>query len=556
MNIMRNLIIQLTNMTVPAALVAGMIILAGCDQSEVERITSVGDDNNVSGKLATLSISLQGIPEYNAPDGQTRSSGSNEPLIAEWVAVNTFDATRPIEKSGDAATDEESEGPRIALMELREDTVPARPVTRGVMDPGVNFRLIAFRKTGENNYVFQSVADYTSSGSSSPVLKEGTMSLPIGGTYRFVAYSFNNNASMGPLPLNYEWGVTPIQIPDLSYDFLTYASTDITPQGVSLALTVNFTHQLSQLTVRISPTASESVTNITGVCIRQGGNSSSWTVGQEFIAANTSDSDQFNIDDNSDATVRLVPFSNNRPISVHFGTMTVGGISASNIDITSSRPIQLVRGRRYIMNVQVRKGPGIMVSASEINLNGIGTCTQQDKEDLAKIRWAEGNLMSVSDGSQYDYVWGGPTEYGYYYTPMSTYTGDNSRNGVDPCGRLNPSIYGKGWRTPRANELEKLGRCSSGALELYNGVNGIWFMNNPSGIFLPAAGCRTFGTGCGTSPNHEAETSLTYWSSDPAPTGPAYLKMLFVAGSSLIPSISGAGLLYGLSVRCVKGEPQ
>lgn len=537
---------------VPAGLLAGMILLAGCEQSEVERLASGSDDNNVSGKLSTLSISLQGIPEYNASDGQTRSSGSNEPLIGEWVKVNTFDATRPIEKSGEAATDEESQGPRIALMELREDTVSTRPVTRGVMPGGVYFRLIAFRKSG-GGYVFQSVADYTSNGSSAPMLQQGTMNLPIGGTYRFVAYSFNNNVPLGLLPSNYVWGGTSIYIPNLYNDFLTYDSGDQIPSGESIVLAVSFTHQLCQLTVRINPIAFDynTFTNCTGVYISQGGNSTSWTVGQDGIAANTNNSVSFNIPDNSTAAVRLVPFASPRPVTVHFSTLTVGGRVANNTEITSSQYVQLVRGRSYTLTVQLSKRPpGIRVLENEFNLTSNG-CTPQDKIDLSKLRWAEGNLNSSLLGSAREYVWGSPTDYGCFYTWFSSWTRNDTRNGIDPCTLLKPNIYGEHWRTPNHNEVHMLRRCTDKKLVNHNGVMGMWFMNKPNGLFLPASGRRMYqGDGCGWEPTGATRGEQGgYWSTF------TYEKntgdILQFSDNNI--DVPGRYRTTGHNVRCVKG---
>ena len=62
---------------------------------------------------------------------------------------------------------------------------------------------------------------------------------------------------------------------------------------------------------------------------------SSWTVGSDAVSANTNNTATFSISDNSTASVRLVPFASERPITVHFGTLTVGGIAANNTDITS-----------------------------------------------------------------------------------------------------------------------------------------------------------------------------------------------------------------------------
>lgn len=99
-----------------------------------------------------------------------------------------------------------------------------------------------------------------------------------------------------------------------------------------------------------------------------------------------------------------------------------------------------------------------------------------DKNNLAKLRWATGNLKSTGSAN---YVWTTATDYGYYYTFYSTYTGNTDTNNTDPCSKLNTAYYGTGWRTPSRSTLIMLSRCTNKAL-----VNkGMWFMNSSTGLF-------------------------------------------------------------------------
>lgn len=521
--------------------VAGLffILLSGCGQTEIESLTPDSGDNS-GGDPVELRISLGDCPEYNNETNSTPATRSGEPLVAEWVKVNSFSATRSAD---------EYAGPAIAAMELFEDSVSTSPQTRSTMTAGYYFRLIAFKKSG-SSYVFQSVADYTANGASAPVLKQGSMILPIGQTYRFVGYSFNNNAAMGTLPSSYTWNSTTISIPNLSNDFMTFDSGDKVASSESLSLPVSFTHQLCRLTVKITATdfASNTFTNCTGVYIKQGGNSSSWTVGASAIAANTNNTATFNIANNNITTfTRLVPFAAARAITVHFGTLTVGDKAANNTDITSSQSVKLVAGRSYTMTVQFKKQPiGITVPAGDINLTQNG-CTAQDKTDLAKLTWARGNLKSTGNSN---YVWGTSTEYGYYYTWYSTYTGNTSLNNTDPCTKLNATTYGTGWRTPSRNELTKLARCTNKTLT----NKGVWFMNNTKGLFLPAGGFRDASQGSYTSASIAVGTIGRYWSSDAYNSTLVYV-LEFGSNSAGVPGDNNRKQ-NGLSVRCVKGTKQ
>ena len=533
-------------------------LLAGCERQEQESLA--GGDQAGSGNHATFTIGLQDTPAYNAPDGETRGTDNREPLVAEWVAVNSFDATRPVEESGEAAGEytaeggNKNEGPRIALMELREDTVSVRPATRSVMPEGYTFRIIAFWKSPAGGYEFESVADYVSNGTATPELRRGGMYLSVGQTYRFVAYSFNNTADMGNLLSDYTWNGTSVTIPDLDNDFMTYDSDDKTVSDENFTLPVSFKQQLCKLTVKISGTGfvSNTVTGCTGAYIEQGGASSSWTVGANGITPDTNNT-TFNITDNSTtAIVRLVPFTSARPLTVHFEILCVGGKTAFDANITSSQSVRLKAGKSYTMNVQFKWNPGIQIPAEFINLSNPDTpCTDQDRADLAMLAWAEGNLKSTDNSKPY--IWApNQYDYGYYYTWMSTYTGNTTQTGIDPCTKLNPAIYGGGWRTPSKNELTKLSRCTNKQLLSNNGVMGMWFMNIPNGLFLPAAGYRGNDVGSGTTPTGYAGTLGYFWSSDAYDSSNGY-SLSFGSGYA---GINLNFRTHGFSVRCVKGAIQ
>ena len=520
-------------------------LLCGCSSNGVESLDL--DHSKPTAKCLAFNISLQSTPEYEPAENKTESTSSSEKLISEWVKVNTFNATRGNQELGGGAPCS------LALMELVEDTISSgkKALTRGIMPSGIYFRVIAFKKSGAS-YVFQSVADYISNGSSSPTLQQGSIDLPTDQTYRFVAYSFNQNVAMGTLPSTCAWASTAISIPNLNSDFLTYTSDDITPSGQSLTLPLNFTHQLCRLTVKINVTgfSSNTFTNCTGVQVKQGGNQSTWIVGSNSIAANTNDTSPFNMPDNGIASLRLVPFNSNRNITVYFNTLTVGGKVANNTSVTSAQGVQLNAGRSYTITVRFRRSVGINVPIADINLGGTN-CTNSDKDLLSKLTWAEGNLKSTGTTLAGDYVWGDPTEFGYYYTFMSLYTGNtNVQGNQDPCSQLNQAVYGTGWRTPSRTELKSLSKCTNKTFVNNNGSQGVWFMNNTKGLFLPAAGYRTHNEGSGTTPTEDANSIGYYRSSTNSGAYNSYM-LIFVKKSSSV-NIEILTNLYGFSVRCVK----
>ena len=511
--------------------------IAGC--AEDDRMTPLSaDSGDTADELIPIHISLTGDNDYHSSSFNDASTRSHSPLIAEWVGVKAFSPTRTGEQP-------DYDGPRIASMELTEDTLP-RVSTRATVPAGVYFRLIVFRKSG-SEYVFQSAADYTSNGTGTPVLKQGRL-LTRSGTIRVVGYSFNTTtaADLGTMPSTYAYNSSTVSIPDMSKDFMTFDSGDITNvNSLSHNLPVSFNQKLCKLTITISPTGfpSNTITNCTGVYVKQGGNSTSWKIGPStnVVAANTNNTAAFSPSTTLSTTIRMVPFAGARTITVHFNTLTVGGrIVNNNTEITSTQSVQLKEGKSYTLKIQFKKGTGINVLESDINLTGNG-CTAQDKKDLAKLIWADGNLKST--GASNNYVWGTNSEYGYFYRWHQDYNGNN----IDPCARLNPTTYGSGWRLPTKNEWTKFARCCNvNSKVTIGGANGMWFLNSTKGVFMQLAGWRDSGAG----------TSATTWPGTFGPYQSETAGWVLDIDPGFIRVHDGASTSAGNSVRCVKGTKQ
>lgn len=520
-----------------------IILLFGCDQTNIEYTFPDSSDNPI-GESVAINISLQDFSENNTTDKSTAATRSDKPLISEYVKLNTFSLTR---------STEEAENPKmIGLMELSEDTAPPSPQTRSTMSNGCYFRLIMFIKVG-TDYVFQAAADYTSNGTSVPVLKQGILWAFRGQTFRIVGYSFNNKSALGTLPETCQWNATSIPIPDLANDFLTFDSGEQTISNTTYSLPVTFSQKLCKLTVKV--VGNTTITKCNGIYIKEGGNKSSWTVGASDIAANTGNTTPFDFPANSTSgTIRLVPFVSTRPITVHINTINVEGKELTNVEVTSSQSVKLAAGKSYTMKVTMNLERLIVINvpAALIDLGGT-SCTESDKSNLAKLTWAGGNLKSSEkwDPSGWNnppnYVWASTQdEYGYYYTWNSTFTGGPSNNDYDPCTLLDVSRYGSNWRTPSMSELEMLARCSD--KELING--GIWFMNKSIGLFLPAAGSAGHPFNWdGLTPTSGAGSEGHYWSLQGDSSTSLTYSLEFSNGLARV--VSSARTL-GYSVRCVQ----
>ena len=511
-------------------LYATFLMITSCGDNVVNPDSPEPDGED----MIPVTVSRVEDGSYMESHVDTPDTTGGRTLVDEWVPMKEPPASRAIPAAVPY------EGPSAVRMTLREEPqVTTRAATLG---NGIYFRLIAFRKVG-SNYVFQSAADFTTNGASAPTLRQGNL-LTRAGTVRVIGYSFNSTAAMGTIPSSYTYNSTSVTIPNMNSDFMAYDSGDIANVStISHNLSVSFTQKLCKLTVKLSLSqfGSNTFTNCTGVYVSQGGNTSAWTIGPSTnnVSANTGNTPTFNIANNSTATVRLVPFSGSRAITVHIGTLKLSNyFNANNRNITSSQNVQLLPGKSYTITLKFELG--VQLAASDINLTQNG-CTASDKNYLAKLRWATGNLKSTGNTN---YVWTSSTDRGYYYTFYSTYTGNKTTNNTDPCSKLNTAYYGTGWRTPSENDYISLSRCTDKVLT--NG--GMWFMNKSIGIFLLASGGIGWGGGSSTGdPTSDAGTGGQYWSS-------TYNKndgkrLVFYNGSA---GIGSDYLASGLAVRCVK----
>ena len=510
---------------------AAFLMITSCGDNVVNPDSPEPD----GGDVIPITVSRVEDGSYMESHVDTPATTRGRTLVDEWVLVKESLASRAIPAAVPY------EGPSVVRMTLREEPqVTTRAATLG---NGIYFRLIVFRNEG-GNYVFQSAADFTTNGASAPTLRQGKL-LTRAGTVRVIGYSFNSTTAMGTIPSSYAYNGTSVTIPNMSNDFMVYDSGDIANVStINHNLSVIFTQKLCKLTVKLSLSqfGSNTFTNCTGVYVSQGGNASAWTIGPSTnnVSANTGNTPTFNIGNNSTATVRLVPFSGSRAITVHIGTLTLSNyFNANNRNITSSQNVQLLPGKSYTITLKFELG--VQLAASDINLTQNG-CTASDKNNLAKLRWATGNLKSTGSTN---YVWApSQTETGYYYTWYSTYTGNTSTNNTDPCSKLNIAYYGTGWRTPSENDYISLSRCT----DRVHTNNGMWFMNKSIGVFLLAAGTIGSGGGSATNPNPNPSKTGQYWTTKKDGTNNG-ISFAFNPSSIFMFSDYKA---TGMPVRCVK----
>lgn len=449
-----------------------LLLVSGCDQSEIEGLASSVVDNS-DGTPVEVSIRLGEITGYNnSSDGNAPATRSGEPLIAEWAKVNSFSTTR----SGP-----DPNAPEIAAIELFEDTVPDAPQTRSVMGSGINFRVFLFYKNSSGNYVFQSVADYTSNGSLAPVLKQGSLRANHGQTVRFVAISYNSANSMGTLPTSVSWSTTKFY-PNQNTDFMVYDSGDKPAGTDGVTVTIHFSHILCTMNITFKATgfienactsASGRFTNVYG--------KGKWGFGDPKALGTTSDFGVFATSYSGNATtVRLIADEEYRRMVINTD-ITIHGRRITNLSIEMSQSVALQRGKKYSLTVNLKKTMGVKLSIQDINVNGSG-CYGYDKERLSKLRFGDGNLSG--DGELTWKMMTTASQSGNFFRFNSYQWAGVVQSYREPCSLLHPSIYGEGWERPTKEDFDALARCA-GIEKYVDGRFGRMFLNNEKGFFLP-----------------------------------------------------------------------
>lgn len=523
-----------------------ILTIAAC--SSDDGLLPADDSNGYSDtEWTTLSIGSVATCPYNSSTAASRSGTDSSPeeyQINEWVAVPHFNPMR----SGE---DPNYEGPRIAMMRVRTDSAVNAAQTRVATGNNIMFRVIVFVKNN-GSYTFSSTADYTVSGTGAPTPVQNNqppLSVPLGSTFRVIAFSENTTSLSQDAKTTYAWNEN-IAITDLNRDFMTYDSGDLTTLTMTYSLTsIQFNHQLSKVNVSLNASGftSNTISGISGAKLVGAGTTGTWSIGSTSAITASNASDLSLTFSGTSASCLTFPQSTGKAVTIGFGSITVGGKTISNISVSSNSTLTMAKGKSYTMSVNFNKKIGNQIPEEEIKF-----CSGSDKTSLSKLTWATGNLKSTASTNL---EWA-PTQedYGYYYTYNSIYTGNAAQLNVDPCTRLNSTIYGTGWRTPTINEIKKLSRCGEGGdLTTYNSVKGMWFLTNNGGVFLPAAGCRFNNIGSGTQPTMYPKTRGFYWSISNTTT---------VTGTCLEFS-RNSGVTYaeesgqnGYSVRCVKGDKQ
>lgn len=524
-----------TNLAI-AVIILTTLAVSGCSQSEVDELFP-GNGESPEGDRIALTIGEVIIPPYNqtaATRSATDDTPDSEDLFNEWVPIEECNVTRAV----DAASD-------MCVMRLCQDTVPSTTgtATRASLTTNAVIRLIAFNSTDNS---FAGVGDYTVNGTTiTPV--GSSLVLKAFKSYTIVGYTFNNTASLGTAASTYTWNSTAISIPDLNNDFLTCSTTISNLSSTNSFISLSFSQQLSKMSlVLVKGSDITSISAASNVTISNGGTSTSWKVGASGVEGSVSAASQkfSTTATGTSSAVHIVPYPGNHTVSVTFPSITLNGVTKSNITISSSSAVSIQPGKTYTMTITFSKKIGVDIPKGDIT-----QCSGSDKTSLSSVTFAPGNLIQPGNTTGAPTFAGSTSDYGHYYCWLSDWMGEGStnRNGKDPC----QSVIGQGnkWYTPSYSLLQLLARCTNKQLVSNGGKNGMWFGGVGKGLFLPAAGGRHDTAGSGTTASVDAGSRGYYWSKEEASSLNGY-PLDFGSGNVATRNYSKP---TAFSVRCVQG---
>lgn len=499
-----------------------------------------------AGEVVPVDFSLSDIESYSG--GTVTRGEMDNGIISEWVNVcQDIPAQRGVE-------DVICEQIPAATLDIVADSTAIR--TRGnIVLNNVYFRVIAYLKNG-NSYTYASQCDYQAKGASvaTAVNPNGGMRLKAG-VYKFVGYSFNSTSNtLGAALSNPVYNGTNVSVPNMNTDFMTCETADITIPVAKPAISLSFVHKFCQvaINVAISGFSPNKVTVCNGIYTNAGGSGIVWKVGPAtnnltYTAGNSpSISNATGLNSAAvSSTLRILPITGKK-LRINFTNLKIGGRSANATYVETSANVNFQPGGKYTVKINYKPRVGIRVAAAD-NESKQSTCTADSKNKLANLTWAPSNL------NQNNTFVGGINishAYGVYFTFNSTYTGDRTSNGIDPCSKV--TIDGGGWRTPSDNELEYLMNCVMDKQVVSSPAKGMWFMSKTVGLFLPAAGGRYASAGGGSAVDGTNEVGIAgcYWGSLEMDATRAW-TLYFYGGS--ITNRSESRKDSGYSVRCVKG---
>lgn len=531
---MYTIIKRTTNLAV-AVVILTTLTFSGCNQSELDELFP-GDGESPEGDRIALTIGEVIIPGYNqtvTTRGASENDSESDDLFNEWVVIEECNVTRSIEAE-----------PEMCVMRLCQDTVPGTtiPATRASLTTNAKIRLIAFDASDKS---FVGAADYTVNGATiTPVGSD--LVLKAFNSYTIVGYTFNNTASLGTVASSYTWNSSTISIPDMNNDFLTCFTTISNLSSTNSSISLSFSHQLSKMSlVLVKGDGITGISAANNVTISNGGTSTTWKVGASAVEGSVSAASQkfSTTATGTSSAVRILPYPSNHTVSVTFPSISLNGVSKSNITISSASAVRIQPGKTYTMTITFSKKPGMNIPEGDIT-----ECSGSDKTTLASVTFASGNLIQPGNTTGAPTFAGSTSDYGHYYCWLSDWMGNGStsRNGNDPCQSVAPA--GK-WYTPSYSLLQLLVRCTNKQLVSNGGKNGMWFGGSGRGLFLPAAGYRYPTDGSGTTASNGAGSYGYYWSNEENASDRGY-DLYFYTGYAYTYSY---GKRSGFSVRCVQG---
>ena len=172
------------------------------------------------------------------------------------------------------------------------------------------------------------------------------------------------------------------------------------------------------------------------------------------------------------------------------GTRYTFNLVIRGTELTLASPIRMEEYGEY-QDVALG-GPesyGIQLKPEQMYTNQeVPMCMDRYKQKLSQLRWAESNLI-IRESTDITYCGNLSTKPEDYFCDWSVIG-----SGIDPCSKLDPSLYGIGWRMPVEADLTLLVYCTNRKADYRWDASqggsqpGGEFMQSSIGLYLPLLG--------------------------------------------------------------------
>lgn len=342
--------------------------------------------------------------------------------------------------------------------------------------PGTKYRVVVYTNQG----VYKTQKEFSINQSTKDIIK-----LDAGQAYTFVFLSYNSTSSI-PSPVG--TGNLSSQTYTISpnSDFMHTIVQNVTLTEGSNLLQARFKHKSCQIITKIDATGFGTISDIQNVHFGPHHTSASLNLTNGAVTSYlpvtpTIASVSFPTGTTAikTSTNTNVFSSNSTNGTLSIGSMTIAGITKSNLSITG---LNLQSGKRYILSIKIKSPQELTDNLIWASGNLLYTSNSVDQRQNGTYSIATSGIVgSYFPGADI----GGPRRY-----PVTTKVNATdyllyvNNPIIDPCSLLPVDVVGKPWRVPTIEELRELS-TKKFVSHTINGRNGGLFNDI---VFFPFSG--------------------------------------------------------------------